>query len=67
MAGILDGLFKGVLPDTIKPQVIGNDIKLVITEADFITMATKGIDPQVQRATTIKITEGKIEITVRLV
>lgn len=65
-AGLLDGMFKGVLPDTVKPSMSGNDIKLVITEAEFLSIATKGIDERVKNAITVKILEGRIEVTVRL-
>jgi hypothetical protein len=64
--GLLKGMFAGVLPSTVIPKLEGQELKLTITESEFIEMATKGIDDRIKRAMTIKIKEGYIEITVRL-
>jgi hypothetical protein len=59
-------MFSGVLPRTVKPAIEGNEIKIRITESEFIEMATKGIDDRIRQSMKIKITEGAIEVTVRL-
>lgn len=66
MAGLLDGMFKGILPASVKPAIEGNEIKIRITESEFIEMATKGMDERVRQSMRIEIVKGAIEVTVRL-
>jgi len=66
MAGLLDGMFKGILPASVKPEISGNEIKIRITESEFIEMATKGVDDRIRQSMRIRIVEGAIEVTVRL-
>jgi len=60
-------MFAGILPSTVKPTLEQDVLKLNITESEFVEMATKGMDERIKSAISIKLKEGKIEITVRLV
>lgn len=66
MAGLIPTMFQGILPQTVKPAIEGNEIKIVITEQEFKEMAFRGIDERVRPNITLKILEGKIELSVRL-
>jgi hypothetical protein len=66
MSGIILDMFKGILPNTIKPTLIDNNIVIKITEEEFKEMALKGLDERLKANLIIKLKEGYIEITVKL-
>ena len=66
MSGIILDMFKGILPNTIKPTLIDNNIVIKITEEEFKEMALKGLDDRLKTNLIIKLKEGYIEITVKL-
>jgi hypothetical protein len=66
MSGIILDMFKGILPNTIKPTLIDNNIVIKITEEEFKEMALKGVDERLKTNLIIKLKEGYIEITVKL-
>jgi DNA-directed RNA polymerase beta' subunit len=66
MSGIISDLFKGVLPSTVRPALTNNDIVIKISEEEFREMALKGVDERFKTNMSIKLKEGCIEITVRL-
>jgi len=66
MSGLLGNVFAGVLPPTVKPEMVGNDIKIRITERDFIDMVMKGVDERYKQNIGVEVKDGYIMITVRL-
>jgi hypothetical protein len=59
-------MFKGILPSTVKPAFLDNNIVIKITEEEFREMALRGVDERFKANLSIKLKEGYIEITVRL-
>jgi hypothetical protein len=66
MSGIVSDLFKGILPSTVRPILSDNNIVIKITEEEFKEMALRGIDERFKANMSIKLKEGYIEITVKL-
>jgi hypothetical protein len=66
MAGIISDMFKGILPSTVRPILLDNNIVIKITEEEFKEMALRGVDERFKANLSIKLKEGYIEITVRL-
>jgi hypothetical protein len=66
MSGIVSDLFKGILPSTVRPILSDNNIVIKITEEEFKEMALRGIDEKFKANMSIKLKEGYIEITVKL-
>jgi hypothetical protein len=66
MSGIITDLFKGILPSTVRPTLSDNNIVIKITEEEFKEMALRGVDERFKANLSIKLKEGYIEITVRL-
>jgi hypothetical protein len=67
MSGIVSDLFKGILPSTVRPILSDNNIVIKITEEEFKEMALRGIDERFKANMSIKLKEGYIEITIKLV
>lgn len=65
--GLLNKMFAGVLPSTVVPKLENQELKLNITEKEFTEMATRGLDERVKNSMTLRLKEGVIEITVRLI
>jgi hypothetical protein len=66
VSGLISDMFKGILPSTVRPILTGNDIVIKITEEEFKEMALRGVDERFKANLSIKLKEGYIEITVRL-
>jgi hypothetical protein len=66
MSGIVSDLFKGILPSTVRPILSENNIVIKISEEEFKEMALRGIDEKFKANMSIKLKEGYIEITVKL-
>ncbi|MBS7612474.1 hypothetical protein KEJ27_09820 [Candidatus Bathyarchaeota archaeon] len=64
--GLINTMFRGILPSTIKPVLADNNIVIKITEPEFREMALRGIDESFRKNIEIRIKEGYIEVTVRL-
>jgi hypothetical protein len=67
MSGIITDLFKGILPSTVRPILTDNNIVIKITEEEFKEMALRGVDERFKANLSIKLKEGYIEITVKLI
>jgi len=67
MSGLLGDMFKGILPSTVRPMLTDNNIVIKITEEEFREMALRGVDERFKANMSIKLREGYIEITVRLI
>jgi len=66
--GLLGDMFKNLkaLGLTVMPQLQQNELVLEITEEDFKKMALGNLDERAKNSITIKFTEGKAIIKIRL-
>ena len=67
-AGLLGDMFRNLkaLGLTVMPQLQQNELVLEITEEDFKKMALGNLDERAKNSISVKLTEGKLIIKIRL-